>query len=153
MNKFGRLLAPLLLLMPAVLFAQSDDVARMSAEAVMAKQRLVVTTNMKLSKEEETAFWPVYDDYAKTRGEIYNRLLTLVNTYATQYAELSDSQSDDLLQEYIAIEAEIVTLHSDYLHRFGNVLPATKVLRFYQIDFKAMSDTASDVASIVPLAK
>jgi len=153
MNNLGRLLAPLLLLMPAVLFAQSDDVARMSAEAVMAKQRLVVTTNMKLSKEEETAFWPVYDDYAKARGEIYNRLLTLVNTYATQYAELSDSQADDLLREYIAIEAEIVTLHTEYLQRFGNVLPATKVLRFYQIDFKAMSDTASDVASIIPLAK
>lgn len=142
-----------LLLVPGMLLAQTDNVARMSAEAVMAHQRNVVATNMQLSREEEKTFWPVYDDYAKARGAIYDRLLKLVNTYAEQYATLSDSQAEDLLQEYVAIEAEVVTLHTEYLHRFSEVLPKTKVLRFYQINFKAMSDALSDIASIVPLAK
>jgi DNA-directed RNA polymerase subunit F len=153
MNIFGWILVSILLLASGFLFAQTDDVARMSAEAVMAKQRHTVSSNMQLSKEEGKAFWPVYDAYAKSRGEIYNRLLTLVNTYAEQYANLSDSQAKDLVQEYVAIEAEVVTLHSEYLNQFAQVLPETKVLRFYQIDFKAMAETVSDIASIVPLAK
>lgn len=153
MNKSGRILVSILLLVPGFLFAQTDDVARLSAEGVMAQQRLTVKSNMQLTKEEEKAFWPVYDTYAKSRGEIYNRLLALVNTYAEQYANLSDSQAKDLVQEYVAIEAEMVTLHSEYLHEFSQVLPDTKVLRFYQIDFKAMAETLSDIASIVPLAK
>lgn len=153
MNKIGRSLIPVLLLMPGFVIAQGDATARMSAEAAMAKQRVTVAANMQLTKEQDKPFWPVYDEYAKSRNEIYHRLLNLVNTYATQYTALSDAQARDLLQEYLGIEAELLALHREYLDRFEKVLPSTKVLRFYQIDFRGMTETLSDIASVVPLAK
>lgn len=153
MKKFLWMLALSVFLLPAVAYAQADSATRMSIEAVKANQKLMVAMNMDLTDEEKKTFWPVYDEYQEKRNTIYNDLLDLVNTFASQYQALSDDQAAKILNDYLAVEGARVALVEDYTEKFIAVLPAKKVMRFFQIDFKQNLTTLSDIAAIVPVVR
>jgi hypothetical protein len=153
MKEFLRILALSVFLFPAAVYAQADDTSRMSMEAVKANQKLMVAMNMDLTDEEKKTFWPVYDEYQEERDTIYNHLLDLVNTFASQYQAFSDEQAAKILNDYLAVEDERVALVKDYTEKFTAVLPAKKVMRFFQIDFKQNLTTLSDIAAIVPVVR
>jgi hypothetical protein len=46
-----------------------------------------------------------------------------------------------------------MSVKSKYVSRFQKILPARKVMRFFQADNKLDSVVASQLASIVPLAR
>ena len=153
MKKFLQILAVSMFLFPAAVYAQADDTSRMSMEAVKANQKLMVAMNMDLTDEEKKTFWPVYDAYQEKRNTIYNELLDLVNTFASQYQALSNEQAAKILNDYLAVEDERVALVKDFTEKFTAVLPAKKVMRFFQIDFKQNLTTLSDIAAIVPVVR
>ena len=153
MKEFLRILALSVFLFPAAVYAQADDTTRMSMEAVKANQKLMVAMNMDLTDDEKKTFWPVYDEYQEERNTIYNHLLDLVNTFASQYQALSDEQAAKILNDYLAVEDERVALVKDFTEKFTAVLPAKKVMRFFQIDFRQNLTTLSDIAAIVPVVR
>ena len=153
MKTFLRTLALSVILFPAAVCGQADSASRMSLEAVKANQKLMVAMNMDLTDEEKKTFWPVYDEYQEKRNIIYNKLLDLVNTFASQYQALSDEQAAKILNDYLAVEGARVALVEDYTEKFTAVLPAKKVMRFFQIDFKQNLTTLSDIAAIVPVVR
>jgi hypothetical protein len=153
MKTFLRTLALSVILFAAAVCAQADSASRMSLEAVKANQKLMVAMNMDLTDEEKKTFWPVYDEYQEKRDIIYKDLLDVVNTFANQYQALSDEQAAKILNDYLAVEGARVALVEDYTEKFTAVLPAKKVMRFFQIDFKQNLTTLSDIAAIVPVVR
>jgi hypothetical protein len=124
-------------------------------EAAKSNKRALVALNLQLTEAEDKAFWPVYDSYQKVLGKITERLVSLIQDYAKEYREksLSDSKAQQLVQDYLALEEDMTNLKKSYLKKFTAVIPAKKVMTYYQLENKIQSIVKFDMAIEIPLAQ
>ena len=66
---------------------------------------------------------------------------------------MTDQTATQLLNEYLALEANHIALLKAYVPRFQRVLPALKVARLYQIENKMRALVNYDLARQIPLVK
>ena len=113
----------------------------------------LVALNLTLSEQEAGGFWPVYDEYRSAMAKVNDRLLTLITDYADSFNSnsLTDKEAKRLVEEYLSIQEQEVKTKKKYLKKFQKVLPAKKVMLFYQIDNKMMSMIKAGIALEVPL--
>ena len=138
-------------------FAQDKptDSMEIVREAAKSNKRALVALNLQLTEAEDKAFWPVYDSYQKVLGKITERLVSLIKDYAKEYKEksLSDSKAQQLVQDYLALEEDMTNLKKSYLKKFTAVIPAKKVMTYYQLENKIQSIIKFDMAIEIPLAQ
>lgn len=148
------LLACLGLLAAAPAFAQSATPSMDSVRAaIRADKRQIVAANMVLTTAEDATFWPVYDAYQAELGKLATRTGAAIKTYADAYnaKAVTDAVASQLTNEVIAIERDRVNLMQAYLPKFGAVIPATKVARYYQIENKLRAAVNYELADAIPL--
>ena len=149
-------MATVLLAGPAA-FAQEKSADNMALllEKVRADKKLVVATNMRMTEPEAAAFWPVYDAYQEELAALNSRIRTLITNYAELYNQeaVTDDKAKQLLDEALAIEGAELDLRKSYVSKFGKVLPASKVARYYQIENKIRSAVKADLAGAIPLVQ
>ena len=107
---------------------------------------------MNLNANEKEGFWAVYEDYQKDLGKILERTVVLIEEFAINFESLSDAKATELLDSYIKIEADTVKLKKSYVSKFKKVLPAQKVIRYYQIENKIDAIIDYDLVDKIPLA-
>ncbi len=108
---------------------------------------------MDLTPEEMQCFWPLYREYWVEMAKVGDRLVVLIDTYAASYDNLTDETADKLIGEYMAIEKERTRVRAKYLPRFKKVMPARKVMRFYQVENKLDISILAELAEEIPLAR
>jgi len=145
------------LLMGPAAYAQ-DAAANNTAillEKVRADKKLLVAANMNLTEQEAAAFWPVYESYQKEWDGMNGRIKDTIKRYADAYnaGTVPDDMAKKLLDEALAIEAAELDLKKSYLPKFGKMLPAAKVARYYQIENKIRSALKADLAGGIPLVQ
>ncbi len=136
-------------------FAQDKpkDTMGIVRDAVKSNKQALIAVNMKLSDSEGKAFWPVYDSYQEALGKINARKGKLIADYAKDYHALSDEKGEHLLEEFLAIDEEMIKLKKSYLSKFKAVLPPKKVARYYQLENKIQAVIAFQLADRIPLVK
>jgi hypothetical protein len=153
MKSVTRLVMLALLLLPLhTLAADDDDSRELAREAIHANKKLVVAANMNLNANEKEGFWAVYEDYQKEIGKLYERTANLIEEFAINFESLSDDKASELMNSYLKIETDAVKLKKSYLGKFKKVLPAQKVLRYYQIENKIEAIINYDLVDKIPLA-
>ena len=153
MKSVTSLLMLALLLLPLHTLATDDDDSReLAREAIHANKKLVVAANMNLNANEKEGFWAVYEDYQKDIGKLYERTADLIEEFAINFESLSDDKASELMDSYLKIETDAVKLKKSYLGKFKKVLPAQKVLRYYQIENKIEAIINYDLVDKIPLA-
>ena len=152
MQSVTRLIMLALLLLPLHTMAAEDDDRELAREAIQANKKLVVSANMNLNTNEKEGFWAVYEDYQKDLEKILERTVALIEDYAVNFENLSDKKAKELLNSHLKIEADTVKLKKSYLRKFQKVLPAQKVVRYYQIENKIEAIIDYDLVDKIPLA-
>jgi len=122
-------------------------------ERARADKKLVVATALALTEGEAKAFWPVYNAYQSDMITHYDKLLSLVDRFDKAYDTMTDQTATQLLNDYLALEANHIALLKAYVPRFQRVLPALKVARLYQIENKMRALVNYDLARQIPLVK
>ncbi|TVM02713.1 MAG: hypothetical protein CV087_08960 [Candidatus Brocadia sp. WS118] len=122
-------------------------------EKVRADKKLIVADNMQLTETEAKAFWPVYGQYQNELFLIRTRSAKLIGDYRNAYKEMTNDTAKILLDEYMTIEALTLKLRKAYLPKFREVLPETKVMRYYQIENKIEAALMYEIATSIPLTK
>ena len=124
-------------------------------EKIKADKKLLVATNMELTESEGKNFWPVYEEYQKDLQKINQRLIKLLNDYATDYRakSVTDEKAKKLTDEYVSIEQAESNLTSSYVPKLNKALPARKVARYLQIENKIRAVIKYDLAATVPLVQ
>jgi hypothetical protein len=122
-------------------------------EKARADKKLVVATALALTEGEAKAFWPVYNAYQSDMITHYDKLLSLVDRFDKAYDTMTDQTATQLLNEYLALEANHVALLKAYVPRFQRVLPALKVARLYQIENKMRALVNYDLAGHIRFVK
>jgi hypothetical protein len=122
-------------------------------ERAREDKKAVVASVLALSESEAKAFWPVYNAYQSDMITHYDKLLSLVDRFDKAYDTMTDQTASQLLNEYLALEANHVALLKAYVPRFQHVLPALKVARLYQIENKMRALVNYDLARQIRFVK
>jgi hypothetical protein len=153
MRRFGQILMLFVCLMPVGVYAQTDQAQQLTLEAIEADKKRIVALNMQLSEQEQQMFWPLYDEYQMALATTQEKTLHMLKEYAQHYRTLSNERARALLDAYFAIEEESLRLKRFYVKKFSEVLPMTRVARYFQIENKIEAITNASLARLIPLAK
>jgi hypothetical protein len=120
--------------------------------AQAAQKKLIVISNMHLAGDMKEKFGNLYDEYQKSMTELRIKKLKVIEQYAKDYTKLDDKAADKLLSDWINIQKEALELKEKYISAFKKILPASLVLRFYQIENRLELLQEAKVTSRIPLA-
>lgn len=127
-------------------------------EQIILKQlqtdkRTVYAQSLKLTDSESRAFWPIYDEYETAAKKLDDQFLALVNEFAAKYATMNDADAAGMLKTKMSIEQQRMALKQKYTKKIAKVLPATKALRYAQVETRIENMIRGDVYSLIPLAQ
>jgi hypothetical protein len=121
--------------------------------SIQLRRQAIVTAVMDLTPKEAEAFWPLYREYRLEMGKVGDRGSKLLVQYSQQYDTLTDAQANQIMNEWLGIEKAKTGVKSKYVSRFQKIMPARKVMRFFQADNKLDAVLLAELASVVPLAR
>ena len=121
--------------------------------SIQLRRQTVVTAVMDLAPKEAEAFWPLYREYRLEMSKVGDRVAKLLVQYSEQYDTLTDEQATAIMKEWLGVEKAKNNVKGKYVSRFQKILPARKVMRFFQADNKLDAVLSAQLASVVPLAR
>jgi hypothetical protein len=133
--------------------AEAMEEIRLTRVVIQAGRQAIVTEAMDLTPEEMETFWPLYREYRLEAAKLGDRVVALIERYAANYDTLTDETASKLLSDFVKIERARADLKAKYLPRFKKVLPAKKVVRFYQLENKMDIAVLNEMAEQIPLAR
>jgi hypothetical protein len=148
-------LALLFFLVAAPLSAQMSTEFEKTREAMQKQKDELIAADMKLTEEEGKAFWPLYREYQEALRKLQDRSFKLLSEYARERENetFTDQKAKTLLDEYMTIEREDLRLKRIYLEKFNRILPAKKVMRYFQLENKIAAVINYQSTQMVPLVK
>jgi hypothetical protein len=137
-------------------FAQTtnatDDVHVLISQ-IQTDKRAIVLQALDLTDGEVAAFTPIYDEYQGEMKKLALRTSDLIDKFAANYASMTDDAAKDILKEWFDVRDERMDTLKKYAKKVGKVLPATKTLRWVQVENKLMALVDWQAAQIIPLSK
>ena len=111
----------------------------------------LVANRMRLTPEEAKRFWPVYHRLHAKLSVLMERRKKLITAFGENFSDMSDQQVKNLISGRLELEEDWINLLRSYLPKFEKVLPARKVLRYYQIENRIRAQINADLAEELPL--
>jgi hypothetical protein len=130
----------------------TSDLA-LTRASIQLRRQAIVTSVMDLTPKESEAFWPLYREYRVEMAKVGDRISKLLVQYSEQYDGLTDAQASQIMKDWISVEKARTGMKDKYVSRFKKILPARKVMRFFQADNKLDAMLLAQLASVVPLAR
>jgi len=130
----------------------TSDLA-LTRASIQLRRQAIITSVMDLSPTESQTFWPLYREYRIEMAKVGDRVQKLLVDYSGQYDTLTDDQAKKIMKEWLSIEKAKMDVKGKYISRFQKILPARKVMRFFQADNKLDAVLNAQLASVVPLAR
>jgi hypothetical protein len=129
-----------------------QDIELMHTEIRSHKKQLVAQ-NLKMSDAEATKFWPVYDKYVAELIKINDKKFGLIQTYADQYATMTDEQALSFARQWTAMDTAVSQLREKYVPLVAHVLTGRNTATFIQLDRRMTMMIELQVASKMPLVE
>jgi hypothetical protein len=151
MKRFTGILIVLVGLLPAMLFAQSQE--ELTSDVIKAEKKRIVGANVQLTEEEQKEFWPLYDAYQTELSELEDKKIALIKMYAEHYQDMTDEKAQELLDQFLAVDDEALEARRTHVKKFLKALPAKRVARYFQVENKLDAIVNYDLARGIPLVK
>ena len=122
-------------------------------ELLKSGRKDLVREELHLTESEAAAFWPIYEQYRDDIESVRDRQAKMISTYMEAYwkQELNEELAKHVLDEHFAVNSALFKVEKKYLRRFQKVLPASKVVRFYQLNSKLDAEIDVALAGLIPL--
>jgi hypothetical protein len=143
----------LLAALGTTVFAQAEHEVALTRAQLQTERQAIVAENLPLTEEQAKAFWPLYRDYRGELAKLGDRFATLIENYAKSYETLTDEQAKAMIDEFFAIQKEELKIKTDWVPKFGKVLPPKALARFFQIENKLDAIVRYELADGIPLVK
>lgn len=128
-----------------------QDAIEVIRSVVKADRQAVVASVLQLTEAESKAFWPVYHPYRADMDRVSDGLVKLVLEYAKDYPNVPEDRAKAMLKELGGLEKKLVTTRNAYLRKVAMFLPATKTLRFAQVESRLDLAIRLELAASIPL--
>jgi len=139
----------------APLSAQVSEEFEKIREQMRKQKDEGIAADMQLTEQEGRVFWPLYKEYQEAQRKLQDRSFKLMAEFARERENetFTDRKARALVDEYLDIEREGLWLKKSYLDRFSRILPAKKVMRYFQLENKIAAMINYQMTQGVPLAK
>ena len=138
-------------IVPSMAQEKPADNMQLVREKIQTDKKLFIAQNVNLTESEAKVFWPVYEDYQKELDKLVDKTVKLIDNYAANYQTMTEEAAKEMINGYLAIETERVTLMKSFLPKFRKVLPEKKVARYYQLENKINAVVKYELAKLIPL--
>ncbi len=129
------------------------ETVQLTRTVVANERQAIITQAMDLTSEEMQGFWPLYRQYRLEVASMGDRVVALISAFGDAYENMSNDTADKLLAEFVSIEKERAHIKAKYLPKFKKVMPAKKVVRFYQLENKLDTVVLAEFAEHIPLSR
>ena len=130
-----------------------SDQEKLLVSQIQTDKRAVVLASLGLTDAEVAFFTPIYEKYQGEMKKVFTRTGEILNKFASNYDSMTDDAADDILDETLEVREDRNDILKDYASKLGRKLPATKVLRWVQVENKLNTLLDWQMAQIIPLAK
>jgi hypothetical protein len=93
-----------------------------------------ITKAIELTPQEAEKFWPIYNEFEKSRFNIMNKRRDLDNKLRENKAKLTDKECADISRKMASLHKDEGELMIKYNEEFLKVLPAKKVIELYDAE-------------------
>jgi hypothetical protein len=122
---------------PAPGATQQDQIQRYvdaMRSDIRTEKKAILTRAMQFTPQEDTAFWPIYNNYLAEMGKLGDERLSIIKTYANNYQQMTDSMANDLAKRSIAVQKQRTALLEKTYEQVLKVMPAKRAVRFLQVE-------------------
>ncbi len=121
--------------------------------AVKADKKAYVASILALTPAEAKKFWPVYDAYQRTLDMTNREKNVTIMGVIGQDKPVSDPYAKQIAKDLIVAEEQETKARRTLYNRVMRALPATKAMRYLQLESKIRAVQAYDYAQTIPLIK
>ena len=126
------------------------DLSALRTELKSSKKQMTAE-NLRLTPDEATKFWPVYDEYAAELTKLKDARYALVAEYVNTYGKYTDAQAATFIQKWLDADVNEERLRAQYVPKVNKVLPGIKSATFFQIDRRLNMAISLQSASQLPI--
>ncbi len=123
-------------------FAESDnladDASTLAQMEIVKKQ--IIERALDLTPDQCDAFWPLYDAYQQEMRDLWGRQSRLSFAFTHQQEFISEDAVREMVAAYLRIENAQVALRRSTLRKFSQVMSASTLMRFLQVEKQIESD-------------
>ena len=120
---------------------------------IRSHKKQLIAMNLKLSDAEATKFWPIYDKYVAELVTINDKKFGLIQTYADQYATMTDDQALSFARQWTEMDTQISQLRQKYVPIVAQVLSGRNTATFIQMDRRITMMVELQISSKMPLVQ
>jgi hypothetical protein len=129
----------------------SPDAVEMVRSIYKSDRQEFVANALQLSEDEGKAFWPLYQSYRADMDTIGDGLVKLVLEYRDLYPNITDADAGNILKQYLSLEKKLSSKRDYYFKHVSGKLPATKALRWVQLENRMNLALRLQLAGVVPV--
>jgi len=141
----------LLVVAPVRAAENTVDAIELVRASYRTDRQAVVAEALQLTESESAGFWPLYQAYRADMDKLGDGLVKLVLEYSDAYPNVPEERARQMLKEYSAIEEKLGSKRAWYYKRAAKVLPATKTLRWAQVENRMDLALRLQLAGNIPL--
>jgi len=105
------------------------------------EKKALISEALKLTDEEGEKFWPLYNEYNEKVAAKNKELIDLLNDNAEKIDNLTNDEAEKIWKE----------LEKKYFKKMLRVLPAGKVVKYFQAENKIKSLMKAQIAIDIPM--
>ena len=121
--------------------------------AVRADKKAYVASMLALTPAEAKNFWPAYDAYQRTLDMTNREKNVTIMGVISQDKSVSDPYAKQIAKDLIVADEMETKARRTLYNRVMRALPATKAVRYLQLENKIRAIQAYDYAETIPLIK
>jgi hypothetical protein len=133
--------------------AQVSDQTILTYQVLTEDYDVLVKEAMALTDEQWKTFEPVFTEYKAAMHPVFEKRISLIKEYIQKKGVLTDAEATAAMDGILEIERDEWLILRDFRKDLLEVIPAVKVLRFWQIENRMMLMLLSSIAKDVPLAQ
>ena len=130
-----------------------DQDIKLLRQDIQSGRKQIVAANLKLTDDQATKFWPVYEQYAAELVKIGDQKTQLLKEYSDEWGRMTDEQGSNLLKRSLALDQQVAQLRVKYAPIFEKAVPGNVVATFFQIDRRIQSLIDIQLQSQIPLVQ
>jgi len=133
--------------------ADIDQNIELLRKDIRSGKKQLLAANLKLTDDQATKFWPVYDQYTAELTKIGDQKTALLKEYAEQWGTISDEQASSLIKRSLSLDGQVNQLRVKYLPIFSQAVPGKVVASFFQLDRYIQALIDIQLASQIPVVQ
>ena len=128
------------------------DIPALRAAAKTDKKALVAAT-LQLTEAEAKAFWPIYDNYQRSRDAADRQRVRAIESVIATDKPISDAYARDLAKDLTEADEAEIRARRTMQNKLMRALPPKKAFQYLQLENKLRAIQAYDLAAAMPLLK